>query len=282
MKTISIVKIYFQSIFLSVVPFLQLLLIAYGESGNDALAATSKNINQTERKRIQNISIKNGTALSDIVNNSQFLSYTVDPKVETLQLFWKDDQGKILNTFSNLNQYLKAKNKSLRFAMNGGMFVQDYAPPGLFIEEGKIVHDLNTKHGEGNFYLLPNGVFFITTQYQGAICKTEDFRHSKAIAYATQSGPLLVVNGKMNPAFQYGSKNLNIRNGVGILPDGKVVFVLSKQPINFYDFANYFLALGCKNALYLDGSVSRAYLPEQDWIEMDGKFGVMIGVVRND
>ncbi|HXB14083.1 MAG TPA: phosphodiester glycosidase family protein, partial [Bacteroidia bacterium] len=77
-----------------------------------------------------------------------------------------------------------------------------------------------------------------------------------------------------------GSKNLNIRNGVGILPDGKVVFAMSKSEINFYDFAEYFKNLGCRNALYLDGFVSRAYLPEQNWIQTDGDFGVLIGITE--
>ncbi|WP_242604841.1 phosphodiester glycosidase family protein [Flavobacterium subsaxonicum] len=53
---------------------------------------------------------------------------------------------------------------------------------------------------------------------------------------------------------------------------------MSKEPINFYDFAQYFKDMGCNNALYLDGYVSRTYLPEQNWIQADGNFGVIIGV----
>ena len=89
---------------------------------------------------------------------------------------------------------------------------------------------------------------------------------------------MLVLDGQIHPAFKEGSKNLNIRNGVGILPNNKVVFAMSKSEINFYDFAKFFQNLGCKNALYLDGFVSRCYFPEKNWTQTDGNFGVIIGV----
>ncbi|WP_264554492.1 phosphodiester glycosidase family protein [Flavobacterium sp. N1861] len=55
---------------------------------------------------------------------------------------------------------------------------------------------------------------------------------------------------------------------------------MSKKEINFYDFATYFKKLGCKNALYLDGFVSRTYYPEEKWIQTDGNFGVLIGITN--
>jgi len=91
---------------------------------------------------------------------------------------------------------------------------------------------------------------------------------------------MLLIDGKNHSAFIEGSKNLNIRNGVGILPDNKVFFAMSKTEIYFYDFAKYFQSLGCKNALYLDGYVSRTYLPEKNWEQTDGNFGVIIGVTK--
>ena len=87
---------------------------------------------------------------------------------------------------------------------------------------------------------------------------------------------MLVIDSVMHSKFMKGSKNLNIRNGVGILPDGKVLFAMSKKKINFYDFASYFMSLGCKNALYLDGAVSKTYLPEKNWVTKGGNFGVII------
>ena len=106
-----------------------------------------------------------------------------------------------------------------------------------------------------------------------------EFKNNGQIKYATQSGPMLVVNGKMHEGFKK-SKSLYIRNGVGILPNGNVLFAMSKTEITFYDFANYFLEQGCKNALYFDGAISKAFLPAQKWTSQDGRFGVMVGVVE--
>ncbi|HWY35431.1 MAG TPA: phosphodiester glycosidase family protein, partial [Nitrosopumilaceae archaeon] len=125
-----------------------------------------------------------------------------------------------------------------------------------------------------------NGVFFITAERQGVICKTSDYHDTGKINFATQSGPMLVVDGKIHSAFKNGSDNLNIRNGVGILPNKKLLFVMSKKEVNLYSFATYFKNSGCKNALYLDGFVSRTYLPEKKWIQTDGNFGVIIAVTK--
>jgi uncharacterized protein YigE (DUF2233 family) len=113
------------------------------------------------------------------------------------------------------------------------------------------------------------------------ICKTEDYK-PKDVKFATQSGPLLLINGKIHTKFNKGSKNLNIRNGVGILPNNQLLFAMSKQEINFYDFATYFKSKGCKNALYLDGFVSKTYLPEKGWNDLGGQFGVIIGETKDN
>jgi len=89
---------------------------------------------------------------------------------------------------------------------------------------------------------------------------------------------MLIIDGEINPKFKKGSTSLYVRNGVGILPDGRILFVMSKKEINFYDFAVFFKNKGCMNALYLDGFVSQIYLPEQNWKQLDGEFGVIIGL----
>jgi len=210
--------------------------------------------------------------------HNNIISYTADPAQQDLYLYWKDDSGHILGSIGRLNEYLAGKNKKLVFAMNGGMYKTDYSPLGLFIQAQKTVRGVNTYSGDGNFYLKPNGVLYITTNHQAGICTTGDFVNNGRVAYATQSGPMLVIDGAIHPAFKEGSANTNIRNGVGLLPGNKLVFAMSKEPINFYDFAAYFKSIGCRNALYLDGFVSRTYLPEKNWIQTDGDFGVLIGV----
>lgn len=213
-------------------------------------------------------------------DSNLFVSYKVDVSKADLRLYWKNDKNEQFNSIANLKTWVESKNKKLLFAMNGGMYMEDRAPLGLYIENSKQLRRLNTAHGSGNFYLQPNGVFYITTDNKAGICKTGDFVNKGKIKYATQSGPLLVVDGAINTVFTKGSANTNIRNGVGILPSGEVVFAMSKSDVNFYDFAQYFQEQGCKYALYLDGFVSRTYLPEKNWTQTDGDFGVIIGVTK--
>ena len=216
------------------------------------------------------------------IANETILSYTVNCNKQNIQLYWKDDTGHLLNSIQNLKSYLDKKNEKLVFAMNAGMYKKDFSPQGLFIHNYKTITAIDLQSGNGNFYLKPNGIFYITKENIPYICKSEDFKNTSNIKLATQSGPMLLINGKIHDAFKEGSTNLNIRNGVGILPNNEVVFAMSKQAINFYDFAKYFQNLGCKNALYLDGFVSRTYLPEKNWVQTDGNFGVMIGVTENN
>ena len=215
------------------------------------------------------------------VDDSKLLSYAVDPLSQDLRFFWKDNQGNSYQNFANLKDVCSQESKTLVFAMNGGMYIADGSPQGLYIEDGKVLTKIDEQRtGYGNFYLQPNGIFYITQTNEACITTTSDFVLDKPIKYATQSGPMLLINGNVHPKFTKGSPNFNIRNGVGVLPDGKLLFVMSKERINFYDFAMFFKRKGCMNALYLDGFVSRTYLPAQNWEQLDGNFGVIIGVVE--
>jgi len=219
-------------------------------------------------------------AKKELIKDEDFIDYVVDVRKQELKLYWKDDNNKNFGSIQNLKLWLQKNKQELLFAMNGGMYKPDHSPQGLYIEKGKILSPLDITNGNGNFYLKPNGVFYLTSNNTAGISTTSDFRNNGEIKYATQSGPMLVIDGYIHPAFEEKSANVNIRNGVGILPDGNVIFAMSKKEINFFDFANYFKSLGCKNALYLDGFVCRTYLPEKDWIQTDGDFGVIIGVVK--
>jgi uncharacterized protein YigE (DUF2233 family) len=209
--------------------------------------------------------------------DTRFASYVVDPRQQPLQLFYHDDHGRRFGSLGHLKDWLAQRHQTLLFAMNGGMYRPGGVPKGLFIENQKTVTPLDTASGPGNFYLKPNGVFYLTTAQRAGICATQAFRGGPGVAYATQSGPLLLRGGQQHPAFTQGSANVAVRNGVGVLPDGRVVFAISRVPVNFYDFATYFQRLGCRDALYLDGFVSRMYLPDQNWRQADGDFGVIIG-----
>lgn len=213
-----------------------------------------------------------------IKEDNRFVTYQVNPEKQNIRLYWKNNKGEILKSLDHLKNDVQSKQEKLVFAMNGGMFEPDDAPKGLYIENFKILKPIDTLQGSGNFYVQPNGIFYLTQHKKAGIVETKKYNQDKNIKYATQSGPMLIINGKINPIFQENSKNLNIRNGVGILENGKLIFVMSKKEINFYALAQYFKNLGCKEALYLDGYVSRTYLPEKNWVQKDGNFGVIIGV----
>jgi uncharacterized protein YigE (DUF2233 family) len=198
-----------------------------------------------------------------------------------IRLFLKNENGDNFRNFQKLRDWLSKRNEELVFAMNGGMYNKDLSPQGLYIENGKVMTKLDTtEKGYGNFYLQPNGVFYLTTDNVPFICKTNDFINYQNVEYATQSGPLLLIDGQIHPKFNDGSKNVHIRNAVGILSNGNLLFAVSKEKINFYDFAVYFKNKGCKNALYLDGFVSRTYLPLKHWEQFDGNFGVIIAETK--
>jgi uncharacterized protein YigE (DUF2233 family) len=210
--------------------------------------------------------------------DTRFVSYEVNPQRQELRLFYQDERGRRFGSLGRLRAWLAQRGQTLVFGMNGGMYRPGGAPQGLFIENQKRIAPLDTAHGAGNFYLQPNGVFYLTTSRRTGICATREFWGKKGMAYATQSGPLLLVRGQPNPLFTPNSANVVVRNGVGLRPDGQVVFAMSRGPVNFYDFATYFQRLGCREALYLDGFVSRLYCPAQGWQQADGDFGVIIGV----
>lgn len=213
--------------------------------------------------------------------NDDFVSYSVNPKKETISLYWKNENQTTFGSIENLKKWLSINSKELVFATNGGMYTKDQSPQGLFIQNGMLKSPIDSASGNGNFYLKPNGIFYLTSNKEAFISKTDEFINTKNIEFATQSGPMLIIDGSIHSAFNKNSTNLNIRNGVGVLPNNNVIFAMSKKEINFYEFAAYFKSKGCKNALYLDGFVSRTYCPKESWKQTDGNFGVIIGITKN-
>ena len=215
------------------------------------------------------------------VDENRFVIHKVNPIEKKLKFYWKNNDGEIYGSIENLKNNLEASNLKLKFATNGGMYTKDQSPQGVYIQDGKILSPIEkNSSGYGNFYLQPNGVFYLTSESKAFIEKTADFKITPKIEYATQSGPMLLINGDYHTKLKKGSKNLHIRNGVGILPNGEVLFAISKEKTNFYDLATLFKQKGCLNALYLDGFVSRTYLPSKNFEQLDGNFGVVIGEIK--
>lgn len=205
----------------------------------------------------------------------------IDPERHDIELFWKKPDGERFGSFRNLKEWLEGQNRELIFATNAGIFSKGHLPGGLHVEQGNTLHDLNLKEGEGNFHMMPNGVFYMGTEGSAVMesKEFEDIARSHEVEIATQSGPMLVIEEDIHPAFTEGSSNTYIRNGVGVDQDGTVHFAISQDPVNFYDFASLFRdRLDCPNALYLDGAISRMYAPVIGREELNGDFTGIFGV----
>lgn len=187
----------------------------------------------------------------------------VDLSKETLELFLNDENKVPFKRFATLESWLAKRGRQLVFAMNAGMYHQDYSPVGMFVANGSPMTPVNLARGEGNFFLKPNGVFLVTASGAQVVEASQVTRVREKIELATQSGPLLVLNGKFHPAFQPNSENRLFRNGVGVKSPKEVIFVNSEEPVNFHEFARLFRdRLSCPNALFLDGTISSLHSTE--------------------
>ena len=188
-----------------------------------------------------------------------FTVCAADPARHDIAVRLNDADGAPLGSFVALELAVDAP---ILFAMNGGMYHQDRTPVGLYVEDGREERGIVTREGPGNFGMLPNGVFCVTDG-RAAVIESRAFAADPPdCRHATQSGPMLVIDGALHPRFLPDSTSAKFRNGVGVAPDGRVHFAISDAPVTFHEMGTLFRdALGTPNALFLDGSVSRLHAP---------------------
>ena len=191
---------------------------------------------------------------------------SIDLKREPLTLHWRaPDSGEPFGDIDSLREWGQKQGRQLLFAANAGIYDAAYRPLGLYVEDGRTLVPLNLAHGNpasGNFSLLPNGVFAIYPDGHAAVRTSAQFKaDDRKAQWATQSGPMLVIDGQINPAFVHDSDSLMWRSGVCARTPRQVVFAVSEAPVNFHTFARLFRdELGCRDALFLDGTISQFYL----------------------
>ncbi len=198
-----------------------------------------------------------------------------------IEIFTSDKSGAPFRSFAQLEAWLGKRGGEVAFGMNAGMFDEEGHAIGLLIERGKQLHRINKRGGGGNFGLLPNGVFLVRQNGKAEVVATKAFDPADDIAFATQSGPMLVIAGKLHPAFEPDGESRNIRNGVGIAPDGLAVFAISEDVVSFGKFARLFRdELNTKNAIYFDGSVSSLWDPANGRRDARAELGPMVVAFR--
>lgn len=200
---------------------------------------------------------------------------------DDLRLFLSDGAGEVLGTFARLEAMLAERGERLAFAMNAGMFHPDRQPVGLYVEGGETRAPIVTREGPGNFAMLPNGVFCILPDRFAVIESRAFAADPPACRDATQSGPMLVIDGALHPRFLAESESSFVRNGVGVSDDGlRAYFVISNRPVTFHLFARAFRdGLGVNQALFLDGNTSRLYAPGLGRADWGLPMGPILGLV---
>nr|WP_170603673.1 phosphodiester glycosidase family protein [Ruegeria arenilitoris] len=207
----------------------------------------------------------------------------VDAASEDLRLFLYDEDGDPLGHFSSVNEALSSSGKRLAFAMNAGMYHEDRAPVGHFVEDGVEIMRVIPNAGPGNFGLLPNGVFCIRPG-RADVFETLDFvDQAPECRFASQSGPMLVIDGDLHPRFLSDATSRYIRNGVGTSADGtRAVFAISDDYVTFHEFGRLFRdVLETPNALFFDGNISRMYDRAGNRSDVGFSLGPIVGVVED-
>lgn len=224
------------------------------------------------------------TCREETYMGTEYAICEVDMNRDVLRLFLYEPEGtRPYGYFSTLNSALEAQGYALGFAANAGMYHNDRAPVGLYIEDGVTVQEVISSAGPGNFGLLPNGILCLRDRRIDVFETLHFIEEAPECTSATQSGPMLVIDGELHPRFLRDSTSRFVRNGVGSSEDGTTaIFVISNSPVNFHTFGSFFRDhLGLRDALYLDGSISRLRAPDLGRNDIGfGALGPIIGVVE--
>jgi uncharacterized protein YigE (DUF2233 family) len=181
-------------------------------------------------------------------------------------------------SFASLQAALGGRASGVAFAMNAGMFDDAGRPIGLMVEDGKQVRAINKRtRGFGNFHLMPNGVFLVRKDGRAEVMTSDRYEPSPTVAFATQSGPMLLIDGKVHPSFDHDGQSRYVRNGVGIGRDGRALFVISEGAVSFGKLARFLRDRHqVRDALFFDGAVSSLWDPANNRMDAFTDLGPIV------
>lgn len=213
-------------------------------------------------------------------DGADFDAVVVDLRRAHVRLYWQDDHHERFGDFPRLRAALQAQGRRLLAATNAGIFEPGYVPTGLLIERGQLLHPLNLAPGHGNFFLRPNGVFYIGPAGAGIVVSERFATVAAGTKEATQSGPVLLLDGAVPAALSPTSRNRRLRSGVCVISPWLIALAISRGEVTFHALARMFhRSLGCRSALYLDGTISGLYAPglgRRD--DAHGPYAAILGV----
>lgn len=203
-----------------------------------------------------------------------------DPSKHRIAMALSGTDGVPYRSLAKLSAGRGDNAKPVVFAVNGGMFNGEGKPIGYYVQNKDRTKELNRNDGPGNFHLKPNGVFF-GTGGNWQIRTSDNFYRTVGDRpeFGTQSGPMLVIAGKLHPEIADNGPSKAIRNGVGIGKDGKAHFVIANAPLSFGVLARFYRdELKVTDALFLDGNVSALWDPASDRLDTSAALGPLIVV----
>ena len=161
-----------------------------------------------------------------------------------------------------------AKARGAVAAINGGYFDEHWHPLGALVHAGKQTNPPFRKSG---------GIFCIVGN-RAVLRRSQDGLPAGATE-ALQCHPRLVTGGQVLSGLKPGE---HIRSAVGLTAAGEVVLaVTGRGELSLRDWARAMKALGCKEALNLDGGPSSQLYLHAGKTELDlpGAYGVPSALV---
>jgi uncharacterized protein YigE (DUF2233 family) len=212
---------------------------------------------------------------------SRFIVCSYNARAQDMRLYSRGSDGGYLRSLENLQREIGDDARNVRFAMNAGMYNDRGAPIGLYVEDGEEQKSISLTEGPGNFHLKPNGVFWQGQDGLLHIETSEDYvLENREPRWATQSGPMLVIDGEMHPRFADDGTSRFVRNGVGLRDSHNAYFVISSGMVSFGRFARFFRdELNCRDALFFDGTVSSLWAPSIGRSDDNHQLGPMVVVL---